>query len=319
MKVGVVGTTGYTAAELIRWLLLHPDIELTHVVSSSRPGVAISDIHPGLEGLSSLVTTPFDPRSLADLDAVLLGVPHGAAKGLVEELESANATRILDLSSDHRHAEGWTYGMAEWSTSKLQRATRVAVPGCFATAISMACAPFVASGRVCGPVRTVAATGSTGLGAKASQAGHHPERFVNLKAYKVLSHQHGPEITTFLRTVGGFEALRFVPWSAPIDRGIIATSFIPMKAASAMEVQELLEGAYHNAPLVRTLKQSPEIRRVRGTAFCDIYADASGEDAVVISAIDNLGKGAASQAIQCLNLTLGLPVERGLHLPPLLP
>ena len=92
-----------------------------------------------------------------------------------------------------------------------------------------------------------------------------------------------------------------------------------MKAASAQEVRELLEGAYHNAPLVRTLQASPEIRRVRGTAFCDIFADASGEDAVVISAIDNLGKGAAAQAIQCLNLTLGLPVDCGLNLPPLLP
>ena len=122
---------------------------------------------------------------------------------------------------------GWTYGMAEWGTSKLQSAKRVAVPGCFATAISMACAPFVASGRVCGPVRTVAATGSTGLGAKASSAGHHPERFVNMKAYKVLSHQHGPEITTFLRGVGAFEELQICPWSAPLDRGILATSFIP--------------------------------------------------------------------------------------------
>jgi N-acetyl-gamma-glutamyl-phosphate reductase common form len=319
MKVGVVGTTGYTAAELIRWLLLHPDIELTHVVSSSRPGQPLDDIHPGLAGLTQLETTPFEPAALAELDAVLLGVPHGAAKGLVTELNGAKARRILDLSSDHRHADGWVYGMAEWSTSKLQNATRVAVPGCFATAISMACAPFVASGRVCGPVRTVAATGSTGLGAKASSAGHHPERFVNLKGYKVLSHQHGPEITTFLRGVGGFEELKFVPWSAPLDRGILATSFIPMKAASSQEVKELLEGAYHNAPLVRVRDSSPEIRRVRGTAFCDIFADASGEDAVVISAIDNLGKGAASQAIQCLNLTLGLPVHRGLQVPPLLP
>ena len=319
MRVGVVGTTGYTAAELIRWLILHPEVELAQVVSSSKPGVALSELHPGLQGLTDLVTTPFEPSSLAELDAVLLGVPHGAAKGLVRELDAAGAKRILDLSSDHRHAEGWTYGMAEWGTSKLQSAKRVAVPGCFATAISMACAPFVASGRVCGPVRTVAATGSTGLGAKASSAGHHPERFVNMKAYKILAHQHGPEITTFLRGVGAFEELKFVPWSAPLDRGILATSFIPMKASSAQEVKELLEGAYHNAPLVRTLQASPEIRRVRGTAFCDIFADASGEDAIVISAIDNLGKGAAAQAIQCLNLTLGLPVDCGLNLPPLLP
>ena len=129
MRVGVVGTTGYTAAELIRWLILHPEVELAQVVSSSRPGVALSELHPGLQGLTDLVTTPFEPSSLAELDAVLLGVPHGAAKGLVTELDAAGAKRILDLSSDHRHAEGWTYGMAEWGHLSFKARNGSQFPG----------------------------------------------------------------------------------------------------------------------------------------------------------------------------------------------
>ena len=320
MKVGVVGGTGYAGAELIRLLLMHPRVELAEVVSHSQSGTRLDVLHPGLQGCTELVAQSFEPPRLAQLDAVFVAVPHGKAAPLCDALHAAGAKVILDLSRDHRHAEGWVYGLAEWNTKQLPGAGRIAVPGCFATAISMATAPFVASGEVVDAPRIVAATGSTGLGATPAKSGHHPERFTNLKAYKILSHQHGPEINTFLSGLNPVDPIRFVPLSAPIDRGILATAMLPMKRAwSLEEAQETLREKYAQHPLVRVREGSPEIRHVRGTAFCDVAAFVDGKDVVVISAIDNLGKGASTQAVQCLNHAFDWPVQTGLIHPPALP
>jgi N-acetyl-gamma-glutamyl-phosphate reductase len=319
-RVGVVGATGYAGAELIRWLLGHPDVELAAVTSTSRAGEPLSTMHPALEGLTTLRATEFDAASLAELDAVFLAVPHGAASIPAAALDAAGAPRILDLSADHRHADGWIYGQAEWHADQLIDASRIGVPGCFATAISLACAPFVAANLVDGPVQCVAVTGSTGAGATPKAATHHPERFVNLKAYKVLAHQHTPEIVTFLRGLGRFDGLRFVPLSGPFDRGILATVFIqPNRSMDAPEAAALLAEAYAPHPLVRVRLDSPELRHVRGSAFCDLSVVFRDGALTVLSAIDNLGKGAAAQAVQCLNLSLGLPSARGLRSVPCLP
>ncbi len=319
-RVGVVGGTGYAGAELVRWLLGHPDVELAAVTSTSRAGDSVAAIHPGLAGVTDLHATTFDAATLAALDAVLLAVPHGAAEGPVAALEAAGAPRILDLSADHRHRDGWVYGAAEWHADRLRGATRVGVPGCFATAIALAIAPFVAAGLVDAPVACAAVTGSTGSGATPKPGTHHPERFVNLKAYKVLSHQHAPEITTFLRGLGRFPGLRFVPLSGPFDRGILATAFVqPSTALDPDAARALLDDAYRDHPGVRVRDGSPHLRHVRGTAFCDLSVAVEEETVAVLSAIDNLGKGAAAQAVQCLNLSLGMPVDRGLRSAPCLP
>ena len=320
IKVAVVGGTGYAGAELIRLLLMHPRVELAEVVSHSKSGTRLDVLHPGLQGCTDLVAQDFQPKRLAQLDAVFIAVPHGKAAPLCDALDAAGAPVILDLSRDHRHAQGWVYGLAEWNTDDLPGAKRIAVPGCFATAISMASAPFVASGEVVDAPRIVAATGSTGLGATPAKSGHHPERFTNLKAYKVLSHQHGPEINTFLSGLSKVEPIRFVPLSAPIDRGILATVMLPMKRAwSLEEAQQTLTEKYETHPLVRVREVSPEIRHVRGTAFCDVATFVDGNDVVVIAAIDNLGKGASTQAVQCLNHCFDWPVQTGLIHPPTLP
>ncbi len=141
---------------------------------------------------------------------------------------SRGAERIVDLSADHRHSEGWVYGSPEWRGLELASARRVAVPGCFATAIGLAVAPFVARGLVAGPVQVAAATGSTGSGVTPAQGTHHPERFANVKAYKVLDHQHVPEVRAFWKGLGAEPELLFVPWSLPLDRGIFATLFVPL-------------------------------------------------------------------------------------------
>ncbi len=319
-RVAVVGGTGYAGAELIRWLLGHPDIRLAAVTSTSRAGDSLAAIHPGLAGLTDLRASTFDAETLAALDAVLLAVPHGAAAGPVAALEAAGAPRILDLSADHRHAPGWVYGAAEWHADRLVGARRIAVPGCFATAIALGIAPFVAAGLVDGPVSCAAVTGSTGSGATPKAGTHHPERFVNLKAYKVLAHQHAPEITAFLRGLGPFAGLRFVPLSGPFDRGILATSFVrPAEPMSVDDVAALFEDAYGAHPGIRLRAGTPQLRHVRGTAFCDLSAAVEEETVAVLSAIDNLGKGAAAQAVQCLNLSLGSAVDRGLRSAPCLP
>ena len=141
-RVGIVGATGYTAGELIRHVLNHPDLELSQVVSSSRAGERIDEIHPPLSGVTSLETAEFDGQSLAKLDAVFLAVPHGRSGEMVAMLEEFHPTLIIDLSQDHRHADGWLYGLAELQSEHFSDSNRIAVPGCFATAIQIACAPL---------------------------------------------------------------------------------------------------------------------------------------------------------------------------------
>ena len=322
MKIGVVGATGYAGAELVRLLLGHPDAELVAVASRGRAGQRLDAVHPALLGCTELVFDAPDPDALAALDAVFLAVPHGTATELAAALDAAGAPRIFDLSADHRHAVGWVYGQTEWHARDLRDARRIAVPGCFATCIELALAPFVATGRLHGAARVVAATGSTGSGATAKAATHHPERFVNLKAYKILAHQHGPEITTFLRRLGAFDALHFVPLSAPVDRGILATCFLQLDAGAPQDTAALtafLAEQYADHPGVVVRSGTPELRHVRGTARAHLTVHADGAEVVVLSAIDNLGKGAAGQAMQCLNLSFGLPIDRGLQAPALLP
>jgi len=304
-RVAVVGAAGYAGAELVRLLLAHPHAELAMVGSRTRAGQRLSAVHPALLGCTDLVFSPLDVSRLASHDVVFLAVPHGTASELADLLDEAGAPCVIDLSRDHRHSDGWVYGQAEWSQDALRGATRIAVPGCFATAISLALAPFVAAGVTRGPARVVAATGSTGSGATPSGTTHHPERFTNLLAYKVLTHQHTPEIEGFLAGLGSLEAVHFVPLSAPIDRGILATCFVTVPPGT--DAAALVHRAYAGHPAVRVRTESPQLRWVRGTGLCDLSVTQSGDEVVVLSAIDNLGKGAAGQAIQCLELARNLP------------
>lgn len=316
-RIGIVGATGYVGGEVVRWLLAHPSLEIAAVVSTSRAGTRLDAVLPGLVGLTDAVLEPFDAERLAQLDAVVLATPHGAAAPLAEALDAARCPMILDCSRDHRHAEGWVYGAPEWHREALIGATRVAAPGCFATAISLSLAPLVAAGVVQGRVSVSAATGSTGSGASAKAGTHHPERFTNLKAYKVLSHQHVPEILAFLDGLGGAPPIAFVPLSAPVDRGILATCFVPVPPE--VDARDIVAEAYAAHPLVRLREGSPELRLVRGTAFADLSVHQQADVAVVLCAIDNLGRGAAAQAVQALELALHVSGPSPLFTAPLVP
>lgn len=309
-SVAVVGATGYAGSEIVRWLLSHPEFRVTAVIARNRAGKRYAEAVPALEGLTELIIEDLDFAKVSQYDVVMLAMPHGVAKDLVPTLEAAGAKCIIDLSADHRHAPGWVYGLIEWNESEIVGSRRIAVPGCFATAIELALAPLAAVRGFRGPAQVAAATGSTGSGAAPSAGTHHPERFVNLKAYKPLKHQHVAEIRALLASLGQDPGVNFVPSSAPLDRGIFATCFATVDAS--LDVAALYADAYSDRRLIRIRAESPEVRWVRGTAFCDLAIHQQGECAVILSAIDNLGKGAASQAVQCLNLAFGLPGETGL-------
>lgn len=313
MRVGVVGATGYVGSELIRWILAHPELELARVVSRSAAGRPVSELVPSLLGLVDLAFAPLESASFAGLDVVFLATPHGAAAPIVPLLDGV--PHVVDCSRDHRHVAGWVYGQPEFNAEALVGARRIAAPGCFATALTLGLAPLTAAGITTGPAMVTAATGSTGSGASASAGTHHPLRFANLKAYKVLAHQHEPEVVTFLDQLGSAPSLHFVPLSAPVDRGILASVLVPVDG----DAKAVVHDTYAPAPLVRLRDGSPELRWVRGTAFADVSVTQRDDVASVLVAIDNLGKGAAAQAVQALNLSLGLPADLGLRLAPATP
>jgi N-acetyl-gamma-glutamyl-phosphate reductase len=316
IRAGLVGATGYVGSEIARWLLGHPSISLVLAQSSSKAGLRLADAVPALEGITGIQLEPVDPARLQDLDVVFLATPHGAAAPLAEAL--AGCPLVVDASADHRLSPGWVYGPPELARERYAGARRIAAPGCFATAIELAVGPLVRAGVVTGPVCVAAATGSTGSGASPQATTHHPERLVNLKAYSVGTHRHVPEIEAFLATLGaltsgGGASVHLVPASAPLDRGIFATCFAPVAAGA--DPVAIVRDAYAGAPLVRLRAGSPEVRHVRGTAFADVAVHAAPGLATVLVAIDNLGKGAAAQAVQCANLALGLPEQTGLLVP----
>lgn len=297
LKIGVVGATGYAGSEVVRWLWGRAELS---VYSSTRVGDRLAAHVPALEGFADQVFLPIDKGALSGLDAVILATPHGVARELAAGIR---APLIVDLSNDHRHAPGWVYGQIEWNRDAIAGASRVAVPGCFATAISLSLAPLVAAGVGSGSFYVNAMTGSTGAGASPSLGTHHPLRFANTRAYKILTHQHVPEIEAFLGTLGRKPKVHFVPLSGPVDRGIFSTAFAEV---GAVDAAALFRQAYASAPYVRLRDDSPELRHVRGTALCDLSVHQENQTAVILAAIDNLGKGAAGQAVQCLELALGL-------------
>lgn len=314
MRVGVVGAAGYVGSELVRWLLHHPALTLAMVTSHAHAGAPLASVVPALQGFTELHLVAPDPQALSHLDVVMLATPHGIAADLAPLID---APIIVDLSRDHRHVPGWVYGQPEWNRAALPGATRIAAPGCFATALVLSLAPLIAAGAVEGPLNVVAATGSTGAGACPGSAAHHPTRAVSLRAYKVLQHQHVPEVRGMLEQLGAVPPLRLVPWSAPVDRGIFATALVTPRDGA--DIAAIFADAYAASPLVRLRRESPMLRCVRGSALADLSVEQRGGAAAVLCAIDNLGKGAAAQAIQALNLALRLPADTALRFIPLTP
>jgi N-acetyl-gamma-glutamyl-phosphate reductase len=333
-KAAVIGGSGYGGAEIIRRLLRHPDVELARVASVDFIGEPIGAAHPSLEGATTLRFEGLSPAEAAQgMDIVLLGLPHKVSAQKMPELMATGA-KVVDLSGDFRLHDAasykryygvdhpcpekldgtFVYGLPELNREAIRKARYVASPGCFATTIELALLPLAKAGWLEGAVETVAITGSSGSGVVPSAGTHHPVRANNLRTYKPLDHQHVPEITETLTFAGAkaFE-IRFVPVSAPLSRGIFATTFVHVDAAvSEAQLKALYDEAYAHEPFVRVpAKRLPEVAAVSGSNFVEVglqVGPVSGKTRVVacFSATDNLIKGGAGQAIQSMNLMLGL-------------
>ena len=348
-KVSLIGGAGYGAAEILRHLLVRDDVEILRIASKDLVGKSVGEVHRTLEGFSDLVLEDIPPaEAAAGADLVFLAMPHKVTAAVAMELFDTGV-RIIDLSGDFRlrnladyerdYAPGhpcperlgtFVYGMPELNRAEIQKAKHVASPGCFATCIAMGLLPLAARGLVQGAnVRTVAMTGSSGSGVRPLPGTHHPVRNRNLKPYKVLHHQHRAEILQTLRDAGGQGlSLDFVPVSAPLSRGILAISQLDLPADhDGQSLQSLYEEHFADEKLIRVRPAGapPEVAAVAGSARVEvglelrIDEDTGKRTLCVMSAIDNLIKGGAGQAIQSFNLMVGTDEYRGLHQPGLWP
>jgi N-acetyl-gamma-glutamyl-phosphate reductase len=343
-KAAVIGGSGYGGAELIRRLVLHPDVELTRVASVDYVGEPLSAAHPHLEGQTDLVFQDLPPEEAAvGMDVVLLGLPHKVSAHKVPAIMKTGA-RIVDLSGDFRLRDAaayqryygaahpsaellgtFVYGLPELNRDRIRAARYVASPGCFATTVELGLLPLAKAGLLAGAIEVVGITGSSGAGVVPTPTTHHPTRAVNLRTYKPLEHQHIPEITETLEAAGARGVqLRFVPVSAPLSRGIFATSFAHVDGAvDAAGVGKLFAEAYAREPFVRVPKKRlPEVAAVSGSNYVEVgfavadRPDPDGRRTVsCFSVTDNLIKGGAGQAIQSMNLMLGLDERLSLEDP----
>jgi N-acetyl-gamma-glutamyl-phosphate reductase len=338
----ILGGSGYGGAELIRRLLVHPEVQLVRVASVDHVGEPLGDAHPSLEGRCDLVFEDLAPAAAArGVDVVLLALPHGVSARWMPELV-ATGVRVVDMSGDFRLRDAaayarfygrphpspellsrFVYGLPEANRERIRGARLVAAPGCFATTVELALLPLARAGLLEGVVHVQGITGSSGSGVSPSAGTHHPVRAANLRTYRPLEHQHVPEIEQALSGAGARDlALRFVPVSAPLVRGILATCFVEVPDSWTEErLGALYREAYAGEPFVRVPRRRlPEVAAVSGSNHAEVgvaAGPASGgrRTAVVLGATDNLVKGGAGQAIQDMNLMLGLPEGRALEDP----
>lgn len=349
IKVSLIGGAGYGAAEILRHLLVRDDVTVLRVSSKDHVGKAVGDVHKTLAGYTTLKLEDLPPReAAAGADVVFLGMPHKVTAKVAMELFELPC-KIVDLSGDFRlksladyerdYAPGhpcperlgtFVYGLPELFREQLRAARYVASPGCFATCIAVGLLPLAGAGLLKGAnVRTVAMTGSSGSGQNPQEGTHHPIRHNNLKAYKVLSHQHRSEILQTLSSAGAERvSLDLVPISAPLSRGILAISQLDLPDGHSREsLHALYAQRFASERLLRVLPlgQVPEVVSVAGTARVEIGLETRVDEATgkgtlcVMSAIDNLIKGGAGQAVQSFNLMTGGDEYRGLDVPGLWP
>ena len=335
LKIGIFGGSGYGGSELLRILLFHPNAEIAFLTANEHAGKTVAEVHRNLAGLTDLhfVATADATEQLGSVDCVFLALPHGQAMELVPSLP-ANV-KAIDLSGDFRLSDqaafekhykqqhtamqlqsGFVYGLTETNREAIQQSRLIANPGCFATATLLGLAPLVANNQLHGRVIVDAKTGSSGSGAKAAANTHHPQRMTSFYAYKPFTHQHVPEIEQELDRIGDWtNELVFMTHSLPVARGIFASIYAEMKnELSEPELQQLFGDYYRGSFFVRLVKGSPDINWVKTTNFCDIGFAVRGKQVVVFSALDNLVKGAAGQAVQNMNLMFGLNEKIGLLL-----
>jgi len=342
VKVGILGASGYVGGELLRLLLRHPRVEVSLATSSSRAGDFIHRVHPNLRGLTKMKFVPPDPSKITDeCDLLFVSTPHGVSSSLTPQILESGV-RVIDTSADFRlkdpHAyvkwygmqhrcpellEKAVYGLPEIHRREIRDAQLVACPGCMAAAAILALAPIVKSGKI-ERNRIVAdfKVGSSGGGAKPTLASHHPEHYGVVRPYKPVGHRHTAEIEQELRILAGGEvSVAMSAHSVNMVRGILATCHVFLvDPLSMIDVWRIYRGFYRDEPFIRLVREArgiyryPDPKIVVGSNYCDLGFELDDDHSrlVLLSALDNLMKGAAGTAVQDMNIMMGWPEAEGL-------
>ncbi len=318
IKTGIIGGSGYTGGELIRLLINHPAAEIDFVYSTTKADQPLSAAHPDLLGSTEL---NFSNEVNSEVDIVFLCLGHGNSKEFLKQFSFSENTRIIDLSNDFRLQDGaffnekeFVYGLPELNKSRIESASAIANPGCFATAIQLALLPLAKSGLLQSDVHINAVTGSTGAGIKPVETTHFSWRNNNISWYKPFTHQHLDEIGESLNSFGeSVGKLNFLPNRGNFARGIFATAYTHFEG-SLDEAKEIFRSYYKEAVFTNVAEKPLHLKQVINTNNCHIHLHKHYNVLLVTSAIDNLLKGASGQAVQNMNLMLGLEESLGLEL-----
>lgn len=317
INVGIIGGAGYTAGELIRLLINHPNVHIKFVHSKSNAHQLITSIHSDLIGDTDLI---FTNEISNEIDVLFLCVGHGEAIKFLTENRIDDKVKIIDLSQDFRllqrnnlEQRNFVYGLPELNKELIKTAESIANPGCFATCIQLGLLPL-AKEKLLSNIHTTGITGSTGAGQALQATSHFSWRSNNIQAYKTLQHQHQDEILqSFEQLQNSKPFLYFVPWRGDFTRGIFVTSYVESQWSIEAAI-ELYQNYYSNHPFVIILNQMIDLKQVVNTNKCVIYIEKVNNQLVIHSAIDNLLKGASGQALQNMNIMFGLHETTGLKL-----
>lgn len=319
IKAGIIGGAGYTAGELLRLLINHPDVEIKWVNSSSNAGNLVTDVHQGLIGEIDLRFT--DETPMDEIDVLFCCTPHGQTRTFLESHEVPEEVRIIDLSTDYRIEDGthdFVYGLPELNRKRIVRgAKRIANPGCFATAIQLALLPLAKNLLLNSPIHVTAITGSTGAGVKPSATSHFSWRNNNVSIYKPFTHQHLAEIRQSLTQLQSSfsKPIEFIPMRGPFARGIMAVVYLDCPVDLDV-VRKLYEDFYDDHNFTFITDKAPDLKDVVNTNKCIIHLEKIDGKLLITSVIDNLVKGASGQAVHNMNLLFGLHERAGLQLKP---
>jgi N-acetyl-gamma-glutamyl-phosphate reductase len=318
IRVGIIGGAGYTAGELVRLLLNHPEAEIKFINSSSNAGNKITDVHEGLYGETDLTFTdqlPFD-----QVDVVFFCFGHGKSREFLSEHTIPANVKIIDLAQDFRLAEpgnDYVYGLPEINRDRIRTAQHIANPGCFATCIQVGLLPLAKNGLINGDVSVNAITGSTGAGVKPGATTHFSWRNNNMSIYKPFQHQHIPEIKQSLHQLqNNFCAeIDFIPYRGDFPRGIFATEVVRVdENADIAGFVKMYKDFYADAAFTHYVDASIDMKQVVNTNKALVHIEKYGNKLLITSTIDNLLKGASGQAVQNMNLMFGIDERTGLKL-----
>lgn len=316
IKAGIIGGAGYTGGETLRLLVNHPQVEIEFVQSRSQAGKLISAVHRDLLGDCDL---SFSDVYNLEADVIFLCLGHGESNVFLSEAGIPSSTKIIDLSQDFRLGEksgdrDFVYGLPEFQKAKIQKASNIANPGCFATTIELGLLPLAQAGLL-NDVYTTGITGSTGAGQKLQETSHFSWRTNNISAYKTLTHQHLKEINKTLKSLQpDFDgSVHFVPWRGDFTRGIFVSTMVKSNSSLA-DTKALYQAFYKEATFTHVTDTMIDLKRVVNTNKCLIYLEKEGDTLVIHSTLDNLLKGASGQAVQNMNLMFGLDETAGLKL-----